>query len=142
MIQQHPRLSAKEQNDIAAADTKIRTGTSRRQEIRSQVKDTQAPALKARNELLVSYCELVSGKVLEHGDLYIKMQDNLWQVTVVFECKEKNTTQEVNITVDPLTCDLVCASKMTTSQYADPKVHNHTSKIKIKPPSPCIHDED
>lgn len=136
------RLSLQERNDIASADTKILTGNSRTHEMRSQFKDTQKPALRARNELLVAYCELVSGRSLKCGDLLIIMRDNLWEATVVFECEEKNTTQQVNVTVDPLTFDLVCASKMTTSQYSDPKVNGHTSKIKIKPPSPCIHDED
>jgi len=134
-------LSSQEQDDIAAAETKIRSGTSRRTEIRGQVKNCHIPALKARNALLVSYCELVSGTPLSYGDLYIKMEDNMWHATAVYDKSQSNEVREIHVTVDPLTYDLIAATKLTTSQYADPKVSGHTSKIKIKKEaSPCIHD--
>jgi len=135
-------LSSHELDAIAAADTKIQSGTSRRTEVRDQVKDRYVPALKARNALLVSYCEMVSGTPLSYGDLYIKMEDNMWHATAVYDQRQSNEVREIHVTVDPLTYDLIAATKLTTSQYTDPKVSGHTSKIKIKKEtSPCIHDD-
>lgn len=124
-------LSKKEKDDIAAADTKIKTNSEGKGRVRKHAKIEHPAALKARNKLLVNYCELAASQPINSGDLYVKMHNNHWVATVVCTYEAENKMLEVEITVDPLTFDLVSVTKIVTSHYSNSKVSGHLARIRI-----------
>ncbi len=124
-------LSQQQKDSIAAAETKIKTNDKGKSRARQHAKVEHPAALKARNKLLLSYCELAANLSINSGDLYIKMHNNHWVATAVSSFPEENKMMEVEITVDPLTFDLVSVTKVVTSHYANSKVSGHLARIRF-----------
>ncbi len=125
------RLSQEEKDNIAAAETKIKTNSEGKGRVRKHARVEHPAALKARNKLLINYCELAASQPIKSGDLYVKMHNNHWVATAVCTVEAENKMLEVEVTVDPLTCDLVSVTKVVTSHYSNSKVSGHLARIRI-----------